>query len=248
MLRQTSGGVSAALLRPGRTRGTGRSGPGGSRALSHLCGPISHPFECGVSKENPNSPSAFRIPYSLCTGHSRTGRRDCFVRCMSRPAQPFSAAPEKSLLQRKRAVASHRSGVILSAVNRGGVPAVLRANLPCRAACQLAPLCQPANPTQGRSIGVRLGARTVACDPCVAVHPRKRGTPPMRITYLLLPLTLAFLAVTSGCHHKHCCCGGCMAAPCCSPCACGYTPPIEGAVPPLAAPQAPLVAPIVHSR
>ena len=70
---------------------------------------------------------------------------------------------------------------------------------------------------------------------------------PMRIAYLLLPLTLAFVAVTSGCHHR-CCCGGCV-APCCSPCCgscCCYRPPVEGPIPPMAVPPAPVVAPIAH--
>lgn len=71
----------------------------------------------------------------------------------------------------------------------------------------------------------------------------------MRIAYLLLPLTLALLAMTSGCHHRHWCCGGCM-VPCCSPCnsCCGYMPPLEGPVPPLAAPTGPVVAPMALSR
>lgn len=64
----------------------------------------------------------------------------------------------------------------------------------------------------------------------------------MRFVYLLLPLTLTLLAVTSGCHHRHCCC-----APCCAPCGacCCYTPQMESSVPPLAAPASPLVAPQV---
>ncbi|MHB1425301.1 MAG: hypothetical protein ACYC3I_19195 [Gemmataceae bacterium] len=68
----------------------------------------------------------------------------------------------------------------------------------------------------------------------------------MRIRYLLLPLTLALLSLTSGCRHRHCCCGGCV-APCCSPCGacCGYTPPLESSIPPLAAPAPPLAAPQV---
>jgi hypothetical protein len=69
----------------------------------------------------------------------------------------------------------------------------------------------------------------------------------MRLSYLLLPITLALLAMTSGCHHRHCCCGGC-AAPCCAPCGgtcCGYSPSIEGPMPPLAAPAPPMSAPIM---
>ncbi len=75
----------------------------------------------------------------------------------------------------------------------------------------------------------------------------------MRISYLLLPLTLALLAMTSGCHHhRHFCCGGC-AVPCCSPCGtcCGYTPSSEGPMPPLAAPAGSVVVPqmpVVGSR
>jgi len=192
---------------------------------------------------------SFGIPHSLFSLYWALSRRAArlFRPLHVAPRAAFLSGDGKKPLYRKRAVASHRGGVILSAVNRGGVSAALRTNLPCRAARQLALLCQPANPTQGRSIGVRLASRTVAYDPCMAVHPRKRGTPPMRLAYLLLPLTLALLAMTSGCHHKHCCCGGCM-APCCSPCSCCYTPPAEGPVPPLAAQQAPIVAPIVHSR
>jgi hypothetical protein len=65
----------------------------------------------------------------------------------------------------------------------------------------------------------------------------------MRLAYLTLPLTLALLAVTSGCRHKHACCGGCV-IPCCSPCACScYAPPLEDLAPPLAAPPPPLAAP-----
>jgi hypothetical protein len=65
----------------------------------------------------------------------------------------------------------------------------------------------------------------------------------MRITHLLLPLTLALLAMTSGCHHRHCCCGGCV-APCCAPCcSCCYEPAVESPVPPLAAPAPPVAAP-----
>ena len=65
----------------------------------------------------------------------------------------------------------------------------------------------------------------------------------MRITYSLLPLTLALLAMTSGCHRRHCCCGGCV-APCCSPCcSCCYEPVVESPVPPLAAPAPPVTAP-----
>jgi hypothetical protein len=66
----------------------------------------------------------------------------------------------------------------------------------------------------------------------------------MRIASWLLPLTLALVAMTSGCHHRHWCCGGCV-APCCDPCGacCCYTPPLEGSVPPLAAPAPPIVDP-----
>lgn len=65
--------------------------------------------------------------------------------------------------------------------------------------------------------------------------PGREESLPMRIASLLLPLTLALVAMTSGCHHRHWCCGGCM-TPCCSPCGacCGYTPPLDGPVPPLA--------------
>jgi len=74
----------------------------------------------------------------------------------------------------------------------------------------------------------------------------------MRITYLLLPLTLALLSMTTGCHHKHACCGGCV-LPCCDPCGacCCYTPPLETPVPPLATPAPPVAAPqgpIMRSR
>jgi hypothetical protein len=68
----------------------------------------------------------------------------------------------------------------------------------------------------------------------------------MRFAYLLLPLTLTLLAMTSGCHHRHFCCGGCC-VPCCAPCGacCGYTPQMESPIPPLAAPAPPLAAPQV---
>lgn len=68
----------------------------------------------------------------------------------------------------------------------------------------------------------------------------------MRFASLLLPLTLALLAMTSGCHHRHCCWGGC-GVPCCAPCGacCSYTPSLEGPVPPLAAPAAPVATPHV---
>ena len=70
----------------------------------------------------------------------------------------------------------------------------------------------------------------------------------MRFAYVLFPLTLLLLAMTSGCHHRHFCCGGC-AAPCCSPCGscCGYAPSIEGPMPPLVAPQGSIVAPQMPS-
>jgi len=66
----------------------------------------------------------------------------------------------------------------------------------------------------------------------------------MRLTYLLLPISFLLLAMTSGCHHRHYCCGGC-ASSCCAPCGscCGYTPPMEGPMPPMAASPAPMVAP-----
>ena len=66
----------------------------------------------------------------------------------------------------------------------------------------------------------------------------------MRLAYVLLPFTLVLLAVTSGCHHRHYCCGGC-AAPCCAPCGscCGYGPPAEGPMPPLASPSPAVVVP-----
>jgi hypothetical protein len=65
----------------------------------------------------------------------------------------------------------------------------------------------------------------------------------MRFAYLLLSMTLALLAMTSGCHHRYCCCGGCV-APCCAPCGacCCYTPPESLAAPPLAAPQVPMIS------
>jgi hypothetical protein len=68
----------------------------------------------------------------------------------------------------------------------------------------------------------------------------------MRFVYLLLPFTLTLLAMTSGCHHRHFCCGGCV-APCCAPCGacCCYTPQLGSPVPPLAAPTPPLAAPQV---
>jgi hypothetical protein len=64
----------------------------------------------------------------------------------------------------------------------------------------------------------------------------------MRFAYLLLPLTLTLLAMTSGCHHRHCCC-----VPCCAPCGacCCYTPQMESLSPPLVAPAPPLAAPQV---
>jgi hypothetical protein len=75
----------------------------------------------------------------------------------------------------------------------------------------------------------------------------------MRVSYLLLPLTFALLAMTSGCHHhRHFCCGGC--APCCAPCGacCGYAPPaVEGPIPPVAVPAGPVSsthAPLVGIR
>jgi len=74
----------------------------------------------------------------------------------------------------------------------------------------------------------------------------------MRLASLLLPLTLTLLALTSGCHHRHCCCGGCC-VPCCAPCgSCScYTPQLDSAVPPLAAPAPPLAVPhgaVIGSR
>ena len=92
----------------------------------------------------------------------------------------------------------------------------------------------------------------VRLDPRVVVLPRKRGVLPMRFAYLLLPMTLTLLAMTSGCHHRHWCCGGCC-APCCAPCGacCCYTPQLESSVPPLAAPAPPLAAsrgPMISSR
>ena len=73
----------------------------------------------------------------------------------------------------------------------------------------------------------------------------------MRLSYLLLPFTLVLLAMTSGCHHhRHCCCGGCV-APCCAPVGtcCGYTPSVEGPMPPLAPQAAPApLMPMIGSR
>ena len=72
----------------------------------------------------------------------------------------------------------------------------------------------------------------------------------MRLSYLLLPLTFALLAMTSGCHHRHCCWGGC-GAPCCAPCGgtcCGYSPSVEGPMPPLAAPMSAPLMPMIGSR
>ncbi len=65
----------------------------------------------------------------------------------------------------------------------------------------------------------------------------------MRFTYVLLPLTLLLLSLTSGCHHRHCCWGGCSS--CCSPCGscCGYTPPVESTMPPIAVPTNATVVP-----
>jgi hypothetical protein len=70
----------------------------------------------------------------------------------------------------------------------------------------------------------------------------------MRLRYLLLPLAFVLLGLTSGCHRRHCCWGGgCCTPCCCSPCGtcCGYAP-VEGPMPPLAAPPppGPMAAPL----
>jgi hypothetical protein len=59
----------------------------------------------------------------------------------------------------------------------------------------------------------------------------------MRLRYWFVLLLFIALTLTSGCRRRHCCRGGCC-APCCAPCCdtcCGYAP-VEGPMPPLAAP------------
>ena len=58
-------------------------------------------------------------------------------------------------------------------MNCGRASPALRKIPPRPTARRFALLCQPANPIVGRSIGVRLASRTVACDLCVAVHPKE---------------------------------------------------------------------------
>lgn len=71
----------------------------------------------------------------------------------------------------------------------------------------------------------------------------------MRLRYLLLSLMLAAVGLTAGCHHRHWCHGGGCCAPCapCAPTCCGYGP-VEGVVPPLAAPAVSPAMPVVSPR
>jgi hypothetical protein len=180
-------------------------------------------------------------------------------------APPPRLVPSLPLLRATRQSAFHTRttkiypttvrGCCLTAAGWHTLPGESRVTLPGRPPSPaapdrnpiLTPACStPAIPTPSLRSEVRVSSRTVACVPLVVVLPQEERIPSMRVRSLLLLLSFAVLALTSGCHH-HCCRGGC--APCgpCVPSCCGYSP-VESPVPPLAAPAIPPHVPVVGPR
>jgi hypothetical protein len=153
---------------------------------------------------------------------------------MPHRSQPFSAKRGKTTIGRIGVVASRHSGRILLMVccgcRFGGVP-----QGPASPAVVF--VCHPAIPTFGPLAGEPCVLQDGGVRPSCGRTSQEERNPTMRLRFLLVPLTFALLALTSGCHHRHWCHGGCC-TPCCSPCGgtcCGYGP-VEGPMPPLAAP------------